>query len=68
MEFNLSNISVVNETVDDNATIVYNYSERVETYIVPIVFAIIFIVGVLGNGTLIIVFVRHRTMRNVPNT
>lgn len=44
------------------------YENRPETYIIPIVFAIIFIVGVLGNGTLIIVFLRHRTMRNVPNT
>ncbi|KAK9507062.1 hypothetical protein O3M35_008886 [Rhynocoris fuscipes] len=44
------------------------YSERPETYVVPIVFAIIFLVGVLGNGTLVLIFIRHRTMRNVPNT
>lgn len=44
------------------------YNLRPETYIVPIIFAIIFIVGVLGNGTLVIVFLKHRTMRNVPNT
>lgn len=44
------------------------YYTRPETYIVPVVFAIIFVVGVLGNGTLIIVFLRHRAMRNVPNT
>lgn len=44
------------------------YEYRPETYIIPIIFAIIFIVGVLGNGTLVIVFLRHRTMRNVPNT
>ncbi|KAG8261134.1 Neuropeptide CCHamide-1 receptor [Homalodisca vitripennis] len=44
------------------------YSERPETYIVPVVFAIIFLVGVLGNGTLVFIFARHRTMRNVPNT
>nr|XP_029724258.1 neuropeptide CCHamide-1 receptor-like [Aedes albopictus]XP_029724259.1 neuropeptide CCHamide-1 receptor-like [Aedes albopictus] len=44
------------------------YVRRPETYIVPILFAAIFIVGVLGNGTLIIVFLRHRAMRNVPNT
>lgn len=44
------------------------YEMRPETYIVPAVFAIIFIVGVAGNGTLIAVFLRHRTMRNVPNT
>lgn len=44
------------------------YDERPETYIVPAVFAIIWIVGVLGNGTLVVVFLRHRAMRNVPNT
>lgn len=44
------------------------YSERPETYIVPIIFAIIFFVGVYGNGTLVLIFIRHRVMRNVPNT
>ncbi|XP_062556110.1 neuropeptide CCHamide-2 receptor-like isoform X3 [Armigeres subalbatus] len=44
------------------------YEERLETYIVPVVFAIIFIVGILGNGTLVIIFLRHRAMRNIPNT
>lgn len=44
------------------------YSQRAETYIVPVLFFIIFVVGVLGNGTLVIIFLRHRAMRNVPNT
>ena len=44
------------------------YGERPETYIVPFLFAIIFVVGVLGNGTLIVIFLRHRAMRNTPNT
>lgn len=44
------------------------YAERPETYIIPFIFSIIFIVGVLGNGTLIIIFLRHRAMRNIPNT
>lgn len=44
------------------------YPERPETYIVPVVFAIIFIVGVLGNGTLVFIFARHKRMRNIPNT
>lgn len=43
-------------------------SERPETYFVPILFFIIFVVGTLGNGTLVIIFLKHRTMRNVPNT
>ncbi|XP_053965274.1 neuropeptide CCHamide-1 receptor isoform X1 [Anastrepha ludens] len=44
------------------------YVLRPETYIVPVLFALIFIVGVLGNGTLIVVFLGVRQMRNVPNT
>lgn len=44
------------------------YVLRPETYLVPIVFGMIFVVGVLGNGVLVVVFVRHRAMRNVPNT
>lgn len=43
------------------------YNLRPETYIIPVLFAIIFIIGVAGNGTLIIIFLKHRTMRNVPN-
>lgn len=43
------------------------YEQRLETYIVPTLFALIFLVGVIGNGTLIFVFIRHRTMRSVPN-
>lgn len=44
------------------------YRQRPETYLVPFIFSIIFIVGVAGNGSLIFLFLRHRTMRNVPNT
>ncbi|XP_047031987.1 neuropeptide CCHamide-2 receptor isoform X1 [Helicoverpa armigera] len=64
------NTSVLIYSPDDNQTeSEYTpYEERLETYIVPVLFAIIFIVGVLGNGTLVIVYVRHRGMRNAPNT
>ncbi|RZF36967.1 hypothetical protein LSTR_LSTR004655 [Laodelphax striatellus] len=51
----------------DNSSYV-SYSQRPETYIVPVIFALIFFVGVLGNGTLILIFARNRAMRNVPNT
>lgn len=44
------------------------FENRLETYVVPIIFAMIFLVGVLGNGTLILIFMRHPNMRNVPNT
>lgn len=35
--------------------------------IVPVVFAIIFIVGVLGNSIIILTVFRNKQMRNVPN-
>lgn len=60
-----------NETYDDmmNSSESYQpYYERPETYIVPLIFALIFVIGVVGNGTLVAVFVRHKAMRNVPNT
>lgn len=41
---------------------------RVETFVMAAVLGLIFIVGVLGNGTLIAIFLRHRGMRNIPNT
>ncbi|XP_031353932.1 neuropeptide CCHamide-1 receptor-like isoform X2 [Photinus pyralis] len=44
------------------------YYERPETYFVPVLFFLIFVLGVIGNGTLVVIFMRHRTMRNVPNT
>lgn len=62
---NISSIADCNSETGDCYT---PYSERPETYIVPVVFAIIFVVGVLGNGTLVVIFMRHRAMRNIPNT
>lgn len=57
-----------NYSFEEEGDEIIPFSSRPETYIVPVVFAIIFVVGVLGNGTLIVVFLRHRAMRNVPNT
>jgi hypothetical protein len=61
-----------NSTILDNLTVTevpyVQYEDRLETYIIPTIFALIFIIGVLGNGCLILIFFRHRTMRNVPNT
>lgn len=45
----------------------YDYSQRPETYIVPALFAFIFFIGVIGNGSLVMIFVRHKHMINVPN-
>uniref|UniRef100_A0A0P5STW3 G-protein coupled receptors family 1 profile domain-containing protein n=1 Tax=Daphnia magna TaxID=35525 RepID=A0A0P5STW3_9CRUS len=43
------------------------YSQRPETYIVPVLFGVIFLVGIIGNGCLIFIFCRHKSMRNLPN-
>jgi len=45
----------------------YDYADRPETYIVPALFAIIFVIGMIGNVTLVLIFVRNKQMRNVPN-
>lgn len=73
-----SNVTAANTTLEIVTTEYYYvtttetpyqpYEHRPETYMVPIIFGLIFIVGVLGNGTLVVVFLRHRAMRNVPNT
>uniref|UniRef100_A0A182FTD1 G-protein coupled receptors family 1 profile domain-containing protein n=1 Tax=Anopheles albimanus TaxID=7167 RepID=A0A182FTD1_ANOAL len=68
LHMNSSDTSPFNASTVATETPYTPYERRPETYIVPILFAAIFIVGVLGNGTLIIVFLRHRAMRNVPNT
>ena len=44
------------------------YQNRVETYLVPAIFLVIFIVGLLGNGTIVYIFFRNKSMRTVPNT
>ncbi|KAG7206710.1 hypothetical protein KM043_000383 [Ampulex compressa] len=44
------------------------YDQRPETYIVPVVFLLILVVGVTGNGILVLTLLRHANMRNVPNT
>lgn len=61
------------DPLDNNATgcVEESYTpvgDRPETYIVPIVFACILVVGVMGNGVLMITICRHANMRNVPNT
>jgi gastrin-releasing peptide receptor len=64
-----SDINSTNITSENNSLIDYiPYSQRPETYLVPFLFAIIFIVGVLGNGTIIIIYIKHQSMRNIPNT
>lgn len=66
---NQSDTFMLNETIENGTSPKYiPYGERPETYFVPVLFFLIFVIGVLGNGTLVVIFLRHRTMRNVPNT
>jgi hypothetical protein len=44
------------------------YDKRLETYVVPVLFSLIFFVGIVGNWTICVIFIRHPSMRNVPNT
>ena len=43
------------------------YEDRPETYFVPIVFLLILVIGLTGNGVLALIILRHSNMRNVPN-
>ncbi|XP_050299028.1 neuropeptide CCHamide-1 receptor [Anthonomus grandis grandis] len=62
------NFKNVSDLMNDNLTEYIPYEQRPETYFVPVLFLLIFVVGCLGNGTLVVIFLKHRTMRNVPNT
>ncbi|RWS25522.1 gastrin-releasing peptide receptor-like protein [Leptotrombidium deliense] len=55
-----------NKSVNDESYVAYN--QRPETYIVPTVFAIIFLLGIFGNGILVKIFIKHKSMRTIPNT
>lgn len=58
----------VNDTSSNHTQLLsYNYTERPETYIVPVLFSFIFFVGTIGNGSLVLIFFRHKHMINVPN-
>ncbi|XP_022693689.1 neuropeptide CCHamide-1 receptor-like isoform X2 [Varroa jacobsoni] len=41
--------------------------KHLETYLAPPVFTLIFGVGLIGNGTLMLIFLRNKAMRSVPN-
>ncbi|XP_041354456.1 neuropeptide CCHamide-1 receptor-like [Gigantopelta aegis] len=59
-------------TTTDMATgpelrIVMEVEGNAAAIIVPILFGIIFIVGIVGNGTIIFTVLRNKVMRNLPN-
>ncbi|PSN35973.1 hypothetical protein C0J52_25240 [Blattella germanica] len=45
-----------------------NYHEIFQYYVFPSVFIIVFTIGIVGNGTLLLIFLRHKEFRTVPNT
>ncbi|GFN84661.1 neuromedin-b receptor [Plakobranchus ocellatus] len=45
----------------------WDMDSKLYSYIVPVLFFIILIVGLVGNGTLIISVLANKVMRNVPN-
>ncbi|XP_075679651.1 neuropeptide CCHamide-1 receptor-like isoform X2 [Dermatophagoides pteronyssinus] len=57
--------SIQNNDSDHNGYI--PYESRPETYIVPIIFLFIFVIGTIGNGTVIYIFYQHKSMRTVAN-
>lgn len=65
---NISLLEYLNNTTVAEGNAFVPYEKRLATYIIPLIFALIFIIGVLGNGCLILIFFKHRAMRNVPNT
>ncbi|OWF44383.1 neuropeptide CCHamide-1 receptor-like [Mizuhopecten yessoensis] len=50
-----------------NVTEQYDLIHPVPQIVVPILFAILMLTGVVGNGTLIYTVLRNKSMRNVPN-
>lgn len=68
MDMNDTNGTLATTPINTEEVSYKGYLYRPETYIVPIIFGIIFLAGLMGNGMLIAVFVKHRAMRNVPNT
>lgn len=61
------NISESNKYSQTNQTYT-PYNLRPETYLVPFIFSLIFICGIIGNSTLIRIFIQHQSMRTPPNT
>lgn len=65
----LTNVSMnISINHENSSSVVFPYDQRPETYFVPVLFFLIFVTGMIGNGTLVVIFLRHKNMRNVPNT
>ena len=60
----MDNLTNVNSTAWPETE---EYNSTIEALVVPILFGLIFLVGVVGNGTLIFTVLRNKKMRNTPN-
>ncbi|XP_046662685.1 neuropeptide CCHamide-2 receptor-like [Homalodisca vitripennis] len=71
LQMEITNISeglVTDTAMNDKSTsseFVETFWMRFHTYMVHVVFGII--LGFVGNGTVILIFLRHRNMRSIPN-
>lgn len=61
------NASLFNESLEYDDYEYVPFNKRLETYIIPLVFSLILIVGVVGNGILILILLCNSNMRNIPN-
>nr|XP_018898689.1 PREDICTED: neuropeptide CCHamide-1 receptor-like [Bemisia tabaci] len=73
-EFDTSCVSMLNETLSGGGGGAHggNVTDArpnilLEKWVVSIVFTVIYVLGVVGNGTLLLILARHKNMRNVPN-
>ena len=63
-----SNVSdYSNDNVTEEIILGPDFEDLPQATAVPIVFAIIFLVGVIGNSTLVYTVLRNKSMRNTPN-
>ncbi|XP_077977623.1 bombesin receptor subtype-3-like [Glandiceps talaboti] len=60
-------ITSSNTTYNESGYIPKSPSIGPEAVIIPVIFALIFFIGVIGNGTLVRIVVMNRNMRSVPN-
>lgn len=59
------NLSTLVTTLNNNSTFEYEpYSERIETYLVPIIFFIIFVFGFVGNLLLMVVLIKEKMVKS----
>ncbi|KAH3724005.1 neuropeptide CCHamide-1 receptor-like isoform X1 [Dreissena polymorpha] len=59
---------ISNETATANASnVMIEPHQNIEAIIVPVLFAIIFLIGTVGNVALIVTVLKNKSMRNTPN-